>query len=147
MDEVMTEAAAAVAAPRVTLKACSLQAYFWRSISRLVLLLLSVSVSMELLSSRECNFPAFVRLLNKSTGSFLLPRTVRMDDLFDRRGGDSGNGGDGDDGMTRGFPLLLLAVPVVDSLPSIDVLLWTMLLTLGEVTTRFKLDNVKRSDG
>ena len=59
-----------------------------------------------------------------------------MDDRFDRRGGESGSdgGGDGDDGMTRGFPLLLPAMPVVDSLPSIDVSLWTMLVTLGAVT-------------
>ena len=45
-----------------------------------------------------------------------------MEDRFDRRGGESGSdGGEGDDGMTRGVPFLLPAMEVVDSLPSIDV--------------------------
>ena len=100
-DEVMAEAAAAAtAAPRATMKACFLQASCWRPISRLVGLTLTLTVLVVVLSSRGCNFPSFVGLI-KSTGSLSLPRSVRMEERFERRGGDSGVVDDGDDGMTR----------------------------------------------
>ena len=77
MDEVTAEAAAEAAAPAATIRACSLLASFWMQISRLVFLLLSVSLAVSLLSSRECIFPAFVGVI-KSTGTSRPPETGRM---------------------------------------------------------------------
>ena len=80
MHEVTTEAAAEVAAPAATIRACSLLASFWRQISRLIFLLLSVSLTVSwLLLSRECIFPAFAGL-TKSTGSFRPPEPMGMID-------------------------------------------------------------------
>ena len=70
--------------------------------------------------------------MSKSTGSLSLPRSVRAEERFDRRGGDCGDIDDGDDGMTRGFPLLL-PVMAVEFLPSTDDS-WTMLVAFGAET-------------
>ena len=44
---------------------------------------------------------------------------MRAEERFNRRGGDCGDNDDGDDGMTRGFALLL-PVMAVEFLPSTD---------------------------
>ena len=57
---------------------------------------------------------------------------MRAEERFDRRGGDCGEIDDGDEGMTRGFSLLL-PVMAVEFLPSTDDS-WTMLVTFGAET-------------